>query len=136
MKLKKQICVLILFTVSMLFLYQSPLFATGNSTDNKTSNAAPTKKRPTPAFDHTLHEDALEEPGCGACHHILDETTNKLIYSEGDESNCSECHEQTAMDDTLALREANHASCTACHRDLKKSKKPAGPTTCGECHKK
>ncbi|MCF6248259.1 MAG: cytochrome c family protein [Desulfobacula sp.] len=130
MKLKKQICVLILFTLSVLFLYQPLLFATDDST------IAVSKKRPMPEFDHTLHEDALEEPGCGACHHILDETSNKLIYSQGDESNCSECHAQTAVDDIPGLREANHASCTACHRDLKKVKEPAGPTTCGECHKK
>jgi hypothetical protein len=37
---------------------------------------------------------------------------------------------------TLSLRDASHASCTKCHRALKKQDKKAGPTTCGECHKK
>ena len=95
-----------------------------------------TRRRPIPEFDHTLHEEAYEETGCGVCHHVFDEDKNVLVYSEGEESYCSDCHMEKAQGNILALREANHASCTVCHRKLKKTKKPAGPTTCGECHKK
>ena len=72
------------------------------------------------------------------CHHVLDTEQNKLVYSEGEETACYECHslEQSESDDLLPIREANHASCTVCHREMKKEKKIAGPTTCGECHKK
>lgn len=93
-------------------------------------------RRPAPEFDHTLHEEVLDDPGCGACHHVLDDTTNKLVYSEGEEGPCIECHLEKKQEDIPAIREANHGSCNTCHRDLKKQKKPAGPTTCGECHKK
>ncbi len=136
MKLKKQVCYLILFTVSVLLLYQPILFATDNSPDNKKGNTASTSKRPIPEFDHELHKDTLDEPECFVCHHAMDDASGKLIYSEDEEGDCSACHAETADDDVLALREANHASCTACHRKFIKQKKSAGPTTCGECHKK
>ncbi len=94
------------------------------------------QKRPSPEFDHTLHEDSLGDDGCAKCHHILNEETKILIYSEGEEAACSECHTAQLDGDILALKEANHASCNKCHRQMKKQKKTTGPTTCGECHKK
>jgi len=92
--------------------------------------------RPLPEFDHTLHEEGLGETGCAKCHHVLDDEQNRLIYSEGEETACSECHNSESSDNLLAMREASHASCTGCHREMKKEKEKAGPTTCGECHKK
>lgn len=92
------------------------------------SSILETPKRAVPAFDHTLHEDSLGENSCAKCHHVLDTKENKLIYSEGEEAACAECH--------TALKEASHETCTGCHRRMKKDKKIAGPTTCGECHKK
>jgi|APSaa5957512622_1039677.scaffolds.fasta_scaffold138116_2 hypothetical protein len=94
------------------------------------------QKRPVPEFDHDLHKDGLGETGCAKCHHVLDTEQNKLVYSEGEETACTECHSSEESDDLLAIREASHANCTACHRAMKKEKKTAGPTTCGECHKK
>ena len=93
-------------------------------------------KRPVVKFDHSLHEDVTGETGCAKCHHVFDEKQNKLVYAEGEEAVCSECHFSEKEKDVLALREASHTSCTGCHRTLKKNKKPSGPTTCGECHKK
>jgi hypothetical protein len=98
--------------------------------------SGPAAARPLPEFDHSLHEDALADDGCGVCHHVLDEQTKQLIYSEGEGGPCTECHLESEQADIPAIREANHGSCNACHRQLKKIKKPAGPTTCGECHKK
>ena len=95
-----------------------------------------TPKRVTPVFDHTLHEESLDENSCAKCHHIFDAKENKLLYSEGEEAACSECHTEKKQGNTLAIKEASHENCTGCHRDMKKVKKIAGPTTCGECHKK
>jgi len=94
------------------------------------------ENRPAAVFDHKLHEDVLGNTGCAKCHHVLDTAQNKLIYSEGEETACYECHSSEPKNEILSLREANHTSCTGCHRVLKKEKKLAGPTTCGECHKK
>lgn len=94
------------------------------------------RKRPPVAFDHDLHMASLEEDGCGACHHSRDEATSKMVYIEGEELNCFECHLAKKKDGIVALREAYHGSCTACHRKRIKTKQlPSGPTTCGECHK-
>ncbi len=94
-------------------------------------------KRPVAVFNHALHEDCSgEETGCDRCHHIFDNKKNTLVYAEGEEAACSECHFSKRSKNIPALKEANHASCTACHRNLKKTGKPAGPSTCGECHKK
>lgn len=93
------------------------------------------KERPVPSFDHTLHEEAFEDGGCAACHHVLDTDSNKLIYSEGEEAACSECHFDKKEKDVPAIREAFHESCTGCHRDRIRTKKNGGPTTCGQCHK-
>jgi hypothetical protein len=94
------------------------------------------RKRPPVAFDHDLHMAALEENGCGACHHSWDDAAGQLVYMEGEELNCIECHLAEKEDGIPALREAYHGNCTACHRKRIKTKQlPAGPTTCGECHK-
>ncbi len=93
-------------------------------------------RRPPIEFGHELHVAALEEEGCGACHHGPDEETGRLVYIEGEEVGCSECHGDEADDDTPALREAFHGSCNACHRRMIKSAEDfKGPTTCGECHR-
>ncbi|MBU2627912.1 MAG: cytochrome c family protein, partial [Proteobacteria bacterium] len=83
------------------------------------------QKRPVPSFDHVLHEDSLGDEGCARCHHVLNTEQNKLVYAEGEEAACSECHSSNPSKQDTALREASHASCTACHRSLKKEKKPA-----------
>jgi hypothetical protein len=132
---------IILLIFAAIFIGQTSLWA--KSDDIKSSSLAifSNEKRPSPQFDHDLHEDSLGETGCAKCHHVLDEDSNKLIYSDGDEAACIECHtdaspDDTDPDDTTALREASHASCTDCHRVMKSQKKVTGPITCGECHKK
>jgi predicted CXXCH cytochrome family protein len=132
------IVLLLLFT---LFFWLPNTFAEDNN-DVKPGSCVfclplfETPERPVPSFDHTLHEDTIGEESCAKCHHVFDTKEDKLIYSEGDEAVCSECHTEKEQDNTIALREASHKSCTGCHRAMKKDKKTAGPTTCGECHKK
>jgi hypothetical protein len=92
-------------------------------------------RRPAVEFSHEIHVDALEDLGCGACHHAPDENTGELVYVEDEEVSCSECHGRKEDDATPALREAFHGNCTACHRKMIKEKDNfKGPTTCGECH--
>jgi len=92
-------------------------------------------RRPAIIFAHDSHTDALEESGCGICHHAPDEETGKLVYIEDEEVSCGECHGKKEEDGNPGLREAFHGSCTACHRSMKKEKADfKGPTTCGECH--
>lgn len=92
-------------------------------------------RRPAIDFAHESHVDALDQQGCGACHHAPDEKTGELVYVEDEEVSCIECHGQKAEEDIPALREAFHGSCNVCHRQMgKQIKNFQGPTTCGECH--
>ena len=92
-------------------------------------------RRPLVRFSHVIHSDNLADAGCGVCHHNPDGNTGELVYIEGEELSCSECHEAQKEIDKPALREAFHASCTKCHRDMIRTKKrTTGPTTCGGCH--
>ena len=94
-------------------------------------------RRPQVKFSHAIHSDNLADAGCGICHHNPDNKTGKLVYIEGEELSCRECHDAQKEDDEPALREAFHGSCTVCHRDMiKADKQKAGPTTCGGCHKR
>ena len=94
-------------------------------------------RRPLVRFSHAIHSENLAEAGCGICHHSPDNKTGDLVYIEGEELSCRECHDAQKEDDEPALREAFHGSCTVCHRDMiKADRQKAGPTTCGGCHKK
>lgn len=93
-------------------------------------------QKPPARFSHDLHMDVFEDEGCGICHHVLDKKTGKLIYQEGEELNCVDCHGRKKAGNTPALREAYHGSCNACHRSMRKMNMKSGPTTCGECHPK
>ena len=92
-------------------------------------------RRPQVSFSHEIHAESLAEEGCGACHHVQDDQSGKLVYLEGEELGCLECHTQQKDDHKPGLREAFHGSCTICHRRLIKNDNPSsGPTTCGGCH--
>ena len=92
-------------------------------------------RRPLVRFSHEIHSDNLADDGCGVCHHNPDSNTGNLVYIDGEELSCSECHEAQKEDDIPALREAFHDSCTGCHRDMiKTNNRTTGPTTCGGCH--
>ena len=94
-------------------------------------------RRPLVRFSHEIHSDNLADAGCGVCHHNPDSNTGKLVYIEGEELSCSECHGAQKENHIPALRAAFHGSCTLCHRDMiKNDKRKIGPTTCGGCHKK
>lgn len=92
-------------------------------------------RRPPVKFGHQAHVDALENKGCGVCHHTPVDA-EKLNYVEGQEDSCLACHGKHKENRIPALREAYHGSCTPCHRNMKKVQtSKSGPTTCGECHR-
>ena len=92
-------------------------------------------RRPSVTFSHDIHSEKLESEGCGICHHVPDDQSGKLVYAEGEELGCKECHVRLKDNQIPALREAYHGNCTACHRRLiKDGQAQSGPTTCGGCH--
>ena len=50
-------------------------------------------RRPLVKFSHAIHSDNLADAGCGICHHNPDDKTGKLVYIEGEELSCKECHD-------------------------------------------
>ena len=94
-------------------------------------------RRPEVSFSHEIHAESPKKSDCGVCHHTPDDKTGQLVYSEGDESSCKECHDLQEEAGIPALREAFHGSCTDCHRNqIKSGNFKSGPTTCGGCHRK
>ncbi len=128
--------IILLGCFGLIFIWQIPLLATPEKPEVSALTVFSNQQRPMVQFDHIQHQETYGETGCAHCHHVLDPTENKLVYSEGEEMACFECHLEKKDKKLLSLREANHTTCTGCHRTLKKAKETAGPTTCGECHKK
>ena len=94
-------------------------------------------RRPQVVFSHEKHAENLDDAGCGVCHHTPDEETGQLVYIEGDDRSCKECHGLQKKGSIPALREAFHGNCTSCHRNqIKSDNLKSGPTTCGGCHRK
>jgi hypothetical protein len=93
-------------------------------------------QRPPAIFSHDLHMSAFDDQGCGVCHHVLDESSGELVYRQGEEVACTDCHGKQAKGRAPALREAYHGSCSACHRSMVNNFMKSGPTTCGQCHPK
>ena len=128
---------LIYFPVALLIAVFSAFVACGQEDvyQIQYSDVFGDLRRPMVEFPHDLHIEALEDIGCGACHHAPDPDTGALVYMEDEETSCIECHGADSQGDTPALREAFHGSCTVCHRRIRKTEgASAGPTTCGECH--
>jgi len=79
-------------------------------------------------FNHKKHLEAAGND-CLKCHHTWKkgETSGKL---------CVECHKDKAEGKALSAKDAFHKDCQGCHKQLKEAKKPAGPTSCTQCHVK
>ncbi|MEW5755303.1 MAG: cytochrome c3 family protein [Pseudomonadota bacterium] len=75
-------------------------------------------------FSHGKHS-ALENVGCGDCHHM------------GMDQTCHACHKPGASGSALNAREALHRQCIGCHKRETKAGKPSGPVAeCKGCHQK
>jgi len=79
-------------------------------------------------FNHKKHGETVGGD-CVKCHHT---------WKKGDTSGklCVDCHKEKAEGKTLSAKDAFHKDCQGCHKDLKAANKPAGPTSCTQCHVK
>jgi hypothetical protein len=87
-------------------------------------------------FDYSLHgRHAQAYPeDCGACHHVLDEGTDTLVYREGTEDACGACHFTAAVDGVPSEQVAAHTDCVGCHLSRQAAQAVAGPVRCVGCH--
>jgi len=83
---------------------------------------------------HQKHVDVMDED-CSACHHVYDENKDELVYVEGEESSCRDCHDGSAgYEDAPAMRTVAHQRCIACHMDYEDKVDETGPIDCEGCH--
>ena len=82
---------------------------------------------------HQRHVEASDDK-CETCHHVYDEEADALVYEEGQESSCRDCHGESTVGDTLGMREASHLGCVGCHLQREEQGEEAGPTDCAGCH--
>lgn len=87
-------------------------------------------------FDYALHHrhDKAENGKCETCHHVYDEKEGKLVYKEGEEAACSDCHGEKDEGRTLSLRRAAHDDCVSCHIAREAEGQKSGPQLCVGCH--
>ena len=83
-------------------------------------------KKPPVMFSHTKH--AAGVPDCKTCHHTWD--------GKAAPEKCSKCHTGRKSGKKDNIKNTMHRKCKGCHKDFKKANKPAGPTSCKDCHKK
>ena len=86
---------------------------------------------------HYRHVKAAQEK-CEACHHQYDEAKRELVYVEGKESSCRDCHREETEENRSAFKLAAHEACIDCHREpppeIIVEKDAAGPQLCVNCH--
>ncbi len=84
---------------------------------------------------HYRHSTARDEK-CEDCHHIYDEEAGKLVYREGTESSCRDCHLKYTEENRISYRLAAHWDCIDCHIKTAESgpEVASGPRSCGGCH--
>lgn len=87
-------------------------------------------------FDLSLHyrHAKAQENKCEACHHAYNPQTKKLFYDKGKEGTCRYCHKETTEENRIAMPQAAHLACIACHQKTLAMKKDSGPLECSGCH--
>ncbi len=95
--------------------------------------SAPTLDPHRPRWDTSMHGRHVVAEGerCGTCHHVFDEQAQELVYAEGQESACRDCHGEVTEGNVLSWREAAHTNCVHCHRARDGE---TGPVLCAGCH--
>ena len=94
-------------------------------------------------FTHKKHATDYKA-ACTECHHEYKDGKN--VWKEGQEvKKCEACHtnpekpkgkDVTRAEEIASHYWAIHENCVGCHKELKKAKKPTGPTSCTKCHPK
>ena len=82
---------------------------------------------------HYQHEKVTDKK-CELCHHIYDEERKKLVYKQGAESSCRDCHRQNDEKKRRSYRSVAHADCINCHLQRESEGKESGPSNCEGCH--
>jgi hypothetical protein len=91
-------------------------------------------------FDKSLHYRHVKaaQEKCEACHHEYDEAKKELVYVEGKESSCRDCHRQETEENRSAFKLAAHEACIGCHREpapeIKTETDSVRPQLCVACH--
>lgn len=87
-------------------------------------------------FDYSLHarHAAAYPEKCDPCHHVWDESLQKLTYVKGTEEACESCHGPTDVDKTPSLANASHRDCVGCHLERRRAQLEGGPVLCVGCH--
>lgn len=82
-------------------------------------------------MDLSLHYGHLlaNNDSCALCHHQYDEARQELVYVEGEERSCRDCHRDATEDDRVSMRLAAHNDCVNCHVAKKQ-----GVKDCAGCH--
>ena len=113
-----------LIAVVMVAVFSASVIVAANAPDKATISEVQ-KSKPAVAFPHKAHADRIKN--CAECHHK---------DAAGKEQKCFNCHKAEKKGEAVAMKEAMHNKCRACHQKLKEEKKPGGPTNCDGCHKK
>lgn len=152
---KRSLLVLAVAALGVVFLFAG-VYATQQAPDSMTmeSKVFAKHKKALVTFSHKKHSDKVEgyKIPCADCHHVYKDGKN--VWKEGDavqKCDTKGCHDKAKAPKTkegekkLKRKEkasqgyyysAIHENCVECHKDLKKKKKPTGPTACKECHPK
>jgi hypothetical protein len=89
-------------------------------------------------FDKSLHYRHVKANNekCDGCHHLFDETKKELIYVEGREDSCRDCHREKTEGNRSSFSEAAHTACIGCHRNPPPQiqTESRGPQECAGCH--
>ena len=149
---KRLLIVLLVAALSVVFLF-AVVYATQQAPDNITMESKVYKKHKKALVNlsHKKHNVDYKIP-CNDCHHVFKDGKN--VWKEGDAvqaCDAKECHDKAKAPKTKKGEKkmsrtdkakggfhysAIHENCVGCHKDLKKAKKPTGPTKCAECHPK
>nr|MBP7321923.1 cytochrome c3 family protein [Deltaproteobacteria bacterium] len=77
---------------------------------------------------HAQHEHAAEKK-CETCHHVYDQTQQKLVYQKGAEESCRSCHRDVPEEKRPSFRTASHTKCVNCHLEKSRAGRTAGPSS-------
>ena len=99
----------------------------------KEKDGKPGKLQKAVPFPHSKHASVE----CAECHHTMEKDGGAIK-----KCTTSGCHDSLEFRDKANAKDiklvenAYHKQCIDCHKNLKKEKKPTGPTACGKCHTK
>jgi hypothetical protein len=89
-------------------------------------------------MDKSLHyrHSVARNDKCEDCHHLYDETSQKLYHEKNTESSCRDCHRTLTEENRSSIKLASHRACLKCHMETAKEgpNVASGPQSCGGCH--